>query len=491
MRTVARQSSWRRNLDVRDVNGVCEDVGRRRRPCYTRRVGWKAKDRGLWLTLAALTVLLVVLAALQYRWTSEIGRAEAERRQAQLERSAWRFAGAFDRETGPAPDRLLPHGAGSPGRRPARPPPGAPRGLADATSTRRSSPRSCSPRARRRARSRSRPVPRPRRRSARSRGRRSSSRCGSRLRRPRARREGSSSARVAPRSAAGPPLPARGRRELRRGGPPSGGDPSTSRASSSCSSTRVYLREQLLPQLAEAHFGPVAESEFVVAVVRRADRSVVFSTDPPDGDGAPARRRAAQPSRARRKAGPDRPDLVPGPRSGERPPDDGPRRREARRPAEEESPWLLVGPPPRAAPWSRRWRGCAGGISRVGLGTLALLGATARPPRHRRAEGPATRAAADGVRGRRHPRAQHPARRDPLRRPEPGRRHRHRSRPGAPLRRPHREGGRPAHRPRGPGARLRRDRVRATARTPPSPCRSPASSTRCCATAASRSIRPG
>ena len=70
---------------------MCETVREPRARCYTRVVGWKAKDRGLWLTLAALTVLLVVLAALQYRWTSEIGRAEAERRQAQLERSAWRF----------------------------------------------------------------------------------------------------------------------------------------------------------------------------------------------------------------------------------------------------------------------------------------------------------------------------------------------------------------------------------------------------------------
>ncbi len=59
---------------------------------------WTAKDRGLWLTLAALTVLLVVLAGLQYRWISEIGRAEAERRQGQLERATGRFAAAFDRE---------------------------------------------------------------------------------------------------------------------------------------------------------------------------------------------------------------------------------------------------------------------------------------------------------------------------------------------------------------------------------------------------------
>ena len=98
--------------------------------CYTRVVDWKAKDRGLWLTLAALTVLLVVLAALQYRWTSEIGRAEADRRQTQLERSTWRFGGAFDRETGPAADGLLPHGAAPSGRRPARAPAGAARGVA-------------------------------------------------------------------------------------------------------------------------------------------------------------------------------------------------------------------------------------------------------------------------------------------------------------------------------------------------------------------------
>src|SRR5512139_3231853 len=70
--------------------------------CYTRGVGWKTKDRGLWLTLAALAVLLVVLAALQYRWISEIGRAEAERRRTQLERSVWRFGAAFDREMGRA-----------------------------------------------------------------------------------------------------------------------------------------------------------------------------------------------------------------------------------------------------------------------------------------------------------------------------------------------------------------------------------------------------
>ena len=80
-----------------------------------------------------------------------------------------------------------------------------------------------------------------------------------------------------------------------------------------------YLRGQLFPQLAEAHFGPVAESEFVAAVVRRDDRSVVFSTDPattgtlapqpgdvqrslPGRGGRPGGDRPGRP-RARREAG--------------------------------------------------------------------------------------------------------------------------------------------------------------------------------------------
>ncbi len=144
--------------------------------CYTRDVTWKAKDRGLWLTLAALTVLLVVLAALQYRWTSEIGRAEAERRQAQLERSAWRFGNAFDREIA----RLLTAFF----RMEPLPPGGDPRALLlerlaawRPTSTPRSSPPCSSRRARPRARSPSRPAERTTWPSTTSRGRRISSRC--------------------------------------------------------------------------------------------------------------------------------------------------------------------------------------------------------------------------------------------------------------------------------------------------------------------------
>jgi signal transduction histidine kinase len=56
----------------------------------------------LWITLGVLAVLLVLLAALQYRWLGDLGRGVAERRQSQLERAASRFQWAFDRELGQA-----------------------------------------------------------------------------------------------------------------------------------------------------------------------------------------------------------------------------------------------------------------------------------------------------------------------------------------------------------------------------------------------------
>ena len=160
------------------------------------------------------------------------------------------------------------------------------------------------------------------------------------------------------------------------------------------------------------------------------------------------------------------------------------------RPPADESPWLLVarhrggsfeaavarvraaqpGDGLRRARAARRDGARAGG-----------LGAAGAPP-----GAPAAR-----VRDGRHPRAQHAARRDPLGGPEPRGRHRDRPGAGAPLRRPDREGRRPADRARRAGARLRGDRVaepclrrraaRARAR----------SSTRCCATMRSCCSRPG
>lgn len=54
----------------------------------------------MWLLIGALMLLLGLLAVLQYRWTGEIGRAEAERERARLERSAQRFARALGRDVG-------------------------------------------------------------------------------------------------------------------------------------------------------------------------------------------------------------------------------------------------------------------------------------------------------------------------------------------------------------------------------------------------------
>ena len=148
---------------------------------------------------------------------------------------------------------------------------------------------------------------------------------------------------LAPRAAARPALPARGRARREVAGAAVGAVPARGRRPVQLD--LAYLREQLLPQLAEAHFGPLAESEFVVAVVRRADRSVVFSSDPPVELGAP------QPDDVQRslpgrggRPGADRDRRRPGPRPDERPPDDGPRgpRAGAEQPPEDESPWLLV-----------------------------------------------------------------------------------------------------------------------------------------------------
>jgi signal transduction histidine kinase len=333
-------------------------------------VGWKAKDRGLWLTLGALTTLLVVLAFLQYRWISEIGRAEADRRQTQIERSAWRFGGAFDRELGRA---LMAFFRMEPGPPDADPRPlllerlaawqrdeHAPlvSGLKIATRARSGEARLEACAATERA---FREVPWPpeleplrQRLQADDGGREGFPfRPGSLLDRPLAL-----------------PFPLVDAEGEGRPGPQWGRfhlagvvlvelDP-------------AYLREQLLPQLAEAHFGPFAESEFVVAVLRRADRSVLFSSDPTVEMGAP---RPDDVQRSLPGRG-GRPGLDRGDRGGpdDRPPDAA-RGREPRRPPEDESPWLLVA--------RHRGGSLENAVARVrrrnlavGLGVLALLGAT-------------------------------------------------------------------------------------------------------------------
>jgi hypothetical protein len=321
-----------------------------------------AKDRGLWLTLAALTVLLVALAGLQYRWISEIGRAEAERRQGQLERATGRFAAAFDREItrvlvaflrmepgprtgdrrGLPPERLTAPGGSD------RVPGGDQRRalielvaawrtnehaglvsqvlLATPTPTGEARLEACAADG-----SAFHEVP-----------------WTPELQPLRQRLEAAERGRggffVRPGSLLDPPLalsfPIMGGRDE---GPP-GPEPGPFRVAGVVllQLDPRYLREQLLPQLAETHFGPLAESEFVVAVVRRADRSLVFSSDPTDDLGA-LRPGDVQRSLLGRwgRPGDDRPDAGPGPLLGGRPPDDG-RGRQPERQPEDESPWLLV-----------------------------------------------------------------------------------------------------------------------------------------------------
>ena len=345
--------------------------------CYTRGVGRKTKDRGLWLTLGALAVLLVVLAALQYRWISEIGRAEAERRRTQLERSAWRFGAAFDREVGravmvffrmerpggdPRPrlvERLAEWGKDE----------HAPlvSGLLLATRAASGEGRlEACPAAERAFRE----VPWP-------------PELEPLRRRLETDADGRESFPVRPGSLLEPPLalpfPLVNAPGERSPGPQWG--QFRLEGVVLVQLDLAYVRDQLLPQLAEAHFGPLAESEYVVAVVRRTDRSVVFSSDPLVELGSPRADdvQRSLPGRGGRP-GPDRDRGGRGPRlEGGRPdggPPEMPREPEPRRVSDDESPWLLVarhrgGSLEQAVARVRR-RNLA-----VGLGVLALLGATA------------------------------------------------------------------------------------------------------------------
>jgi signal transduction histidine kinase len=51
----------------------------------------------------------------------------------------------------------------------------------------------------------------------------------------------------------------------------------------------VYVREALLPELAEIHFGPLDEGDYVVAVLNRRDNSMLYSSDPELGPDELAR----------------------------------------------------------------------------------------------------------------------------------------------------------------------------------------------------------
>ncbi len=338
-------------------------------------MGFRIRDRWSWLALAALTVLLVVLAALQYRWTSEIARAEAERRQRNIERAAWRFDAAFDHELAQVAlaFRLDPVDA-SADRRPrllerlaawrSQEHAGLVSHVLLATRT---PPGSLVLEACARDEKAFREVPWP-----------------AELEDLRRRLEAADGVAkgfyVRPGSILDPPLvvlyplfrPAAG------AGPGFGQfrldgllflqlDPG-------------FLREDLFPQLAEAHFGPLAQSEFEVAVLRKTDRSVVYASAPGAGTGG------QRPGEVERTLGGPggRPGRRPGDPPGERPPrgrpgHDAPPDRaagEQPRPPEEEGPFLLLA--------RHRAGSLEEAVARVrrknlavGLGVLFLLGATA------------------------------------------------------------------------------------------------------------------
>lgn len=325
-----------------------------------------ARDQGLWLTLGVLALLLVVLAVLQYRWTGEIGRAESERRQAQVERQSARFAAGFDRELGHVlvALRLEPQAAGD--RRLAtlqerlaawhrderaplvssvllasRQPSGQlslERCAADGSG--------CSPAEWTKGLA---PV------------------------RERLAQPASGSAREGfpfrPATIIEDPL-ALVTPLFEVGDEPGPGERGRFRLNGIAvvELNAAYLREHVLPQLAEATFGPTAESEFVVAVVRRADHSIVYASAPEARTGGPqpgdvqlgipfVGRPGAHEEPGRRFAGRF----------------DG--RRDWPRPArEDETPWLLLvsrrGGTLEQAVAAVRRRNLA-----VGLGVLALLGA--------------------------------------------------------------------------------------------------------------------
>ena len=241
---------------------------------------WPREGR-LWLLVAVLAVLLGILAALQYHWVGEIGRAERDRLQAALEDSARRLGGDIEREAKAVfmAFRVESRSSGS--------------GLADA--------------------------------------------CAERLAAWRERsdhpgivsgltlvaRSGTGETSVATCEGGEPPgettalpaelqpvlerLDAMGGERPRGRGPPGrwdfvverplallvpivepDGDTGARPRFGAMRAAGVlvvrldadYLRDRLLPQLTEARFGPLSRSDYSVAIVRTADQAVLFSNDP-------------------------------------------------------------------------------------------------------------------------------------------------------------------------------------------------------------------
>jgi signal transduction histidine kinase len=353
------------------------------------------REGGIWLLVAVLAVLLGVLAALQYHWTGEIGRAEAERQRARLDREAQRYAAELGRALGRAVMTFRPEMSGG--------------GTGDLRASLRRRLELWGGTERAGLVSRllllTRPeggplvaeaadpehpvfaeVPLP-----------------SPLEPLRSQLEGLGDGRsrgsFPPHVVPGPPtsflMPVM---EPDRGGSSRPGlRPAAPRAIVVVELSDTYLSDVLLPELAEIHFGPLDAGDYVVAVKRRRDGSLLYTSDPgltpgeldrPDlrldlpgrfgGPGAPGEgfergfHRGPRPGPGSR-----RPEAPPPPRPpGDRPPppDEGPRT--GRGPAEGGAPWVLLvrhrGGSLAEAVDAVRQRNLA-----VGLGVLALLGGSA------------------------------------------------------------------------------------------------------------------
>jgi signal transduction histidine kinase len=329
------------------------------------------RDRVPWLMLAVLTLLLGVLGFLQFHWTREIGRAAAERRQADLQRAARRFASALQRELGEALIAFFTDAGPPPGDRRAflierlerwqeRENAGLVSGLLLATRA-----------------------------------------DGGRVLLEAAHRGDEAFHEVAwpdelrglaerladDSGEPGPGFPIRPGAVVEKPlglvlplfGPPEANRSGAGRRRLSIEGFVVvrldepYLRDRLLPRLTEVHFGPAATSPFVVALLRRADRTLLYASQPDAVSGEkrkgdvelelPGRGRGPQPDGADFGPAPPGPEPF---RSRER----------LRPPPEEASPWVLVarhrGGSFEAAVASVQRRNLA-----TGFGVLALLGVTA------------------------------------------------------------------------------------------------------------------
>jgi signal transduction histidine kinase len=318
----------------------------------------RRRNRGPWLILAVLTLLVGVLGSLQYHWTREIGRAAAERRQADLQRAARRFASALERELGRAGIAFFADLGPPPADRRAflierlevfqeRENAGLVSGLLLAT------------------------------RLDRGRVTLEETRRGDEAFHEIAWPEelrviGDRLADHAGEAAPGFPIRPGAVLEKPLGlvlplfGASEGHGSGAGRFRLNVDGLVVvrldeaYLRDRLLPRLAEVHLGPAGTRPFVVAILRRADRTVFYASEPDalGGDKRNGDVELAIPGRGR----------GPGPMPDAGPPEAGP--------PEPERPWLLVarhrGGSFEAAVASVQRRNLA-----TGFGVLALLGVTA------------------------------------------------------------------------------------------------------------------